>query len=122
MFFLRNGAGDPLVMAPIFSPLAAHTGYPSRPIPRSIISSPTSLRFGPPAVTSYGHSAIRPELANTEDQKHTIRIDTKLLAEAESGNPRKGKKDFAEELAKSSLLSAAVNPASTSGALFLLAC
>ena len=49
-------------------------------------------------ITSYGPSAIRPELANTEDRKHTIRIDTKLLAEAESGDPRKGKKDFAEEL------------------------
>jgi hypothetical protein len=49
-------------------------------------------------ITSYRPSAIRPELANTEDRKHTIRIDTKLLAEAESGDPRKGKKDFAEEL------------------------
>jgi hypothetical protein len=52
----------------------------------------------PKWITSYGPSAIRPELANTEDRKHTIRIDTKLLAEAESGDPRKGKKDFAEEL------------------------
>ena len=74
-------------------------------------------------ITSYGPSTIRPELANTEDRKHTIRIDTKLLAEAESGDPRKGKKDFAEELRQLSLLSARpVNPASTSGASYLLAC
>jgi len=41
---------------------------------------------------------VIPEFANSEGRKYTIRIDTKLLAEAESGDPNKGKKDFAEEL------------------------
>ena len=49
-------------------------------------------------ITSYGQSEVLPHLENTADRKHTIRIDTKLLAEAESGDPKKGKKDFAEEL------------------------
>jgi len=49
-------------------------------------------------ITSYGHSEVLPHFENTESRKHTIRIDTKLLAEAESGDPKKGKKDFAEEL------------------------
>jgi type III restriction enzyme len=49
-------------------------------------------------VTSYGLSEVLPEFQNTIERKHTIRIDTKLLAEAESRDPKKGKKDFAEEL------------------------
>src|ERR1700722_6014753 len=34
MFFFKNGAGDPLVISPIFSPATVYTGYPSRPLPR----------------------------------------------------------------------------------------
>lgn len=52
----------------------------------------------PKRVTSYGQSQVLPHFANTETRKHTIRIDTKLLAEAESGDVKKGKKNFAEEL------------------------
>ena len=50
--------------------------------------------------TSYGQSSVLPDFANTEGRKHTIRIDTKLLAEAESDDPNKGKKEFAEDLRK----------------------
>lgn len=49
-------------------------------------------------ITSYGQSQVLREFQNTAERKHTIRIDTKLLAEAESGGMKKGKKDFAEEL------------------------
>jgi type III restriction enzyme len=48
----------------------------------------------------YGKSAVLPEFANTATRKHAIRIDTKLLAEAESADPKKGRKDAAEELRK----------------------
>lgn len=50
--------------------------------------------------TVYGRSAVLEEFANTATRKHTIRIDTKLLAEAESDDPKKGKKDAAEALRK----------------------
>jgi type III restriction enzyme len=47
----------------------------------------------------YGQGAIFPELfSNTPTEKRTIRIDTKLLAEAESDDPKKKKQDAAEEL------------------------
>ena len=47
----------------------------------------------------YGKGAIFPEhFSNTPDEKRTIRIDTKLLAEAESDDPRKKRQDAAEEL------------------------
>ncbi len=49
--------------------------------------------------TVYGKGAIFPELfSNTDRVKRTIRIDTKLLAEAESDDPKKKKQDAAEEL------------------------
>lgn len=48
--------------------------------------------------TSYGQSEVLPQFQNTAERKYTIRIDSKLLAEAESGDPKKGKKDFAEDL------------------------
>jgi type III restriction enzyme len=38
--------------------------------------------------------------ANTPARKHTVRIDTKLLAEAESEDPNKRKADAAEALRK----------------------
>ena len=47
---------------------------------------------------SYGQSEVLPQFQNTAERKYTIRIDSKLLAEAESGDPKKGKKDFAEDL------------------------
>jgi type III restriction enzyme len=50
--------------------------------------------------TAYGPSNVLREFANTAERKHTIRIDTKLLAEAESDDPNKRKQDFAEELRK----------------------
>jgi len=49
--------------------------------------------------TIYGRGAIFPDLlSNTPEVKRTIRIDTKLLAEAESDDPQKKKAEAAEEL------------------------
>jgi type III restriction enzyme len=49
--------------------------------------------------TVYGKGAIFPEyFANTATEKRTIRIDTKLLAEAESDDPNKKKQEAAEAL------------------------
>jgi type III restriction enzyme len=48
---------------------------------------------------TYGQGAIFPKLfSNTPTEKRTIRIDTKLLAEAESDDPNKKRQDAAEEL------------------------
>ena len=41
----------------------------------------------PAKITVYGPSDVFPELANTPTEKRTIRIDSKLLAEAESDDP-----------------------------------
>jgi type III restriction enzyme len=47
----------------------------------------------------YGKGAIFPEyFSNTPGVNRTIRIDTKLLAEAESDDPKKKRQDAAEEL------------------------
>jgi type III restriction enzyme len=48
--------------------------------------------------TVFGASAILPEFANTSARKVTVRIDTELLAKAESSDPAKGKKQAGEEL------------------------
>ena len=49
--------------------------------------------------TVYSRGAVFPDyFSNTAEQKRTIRIDTKLLAEAESEEPGKTKQAFAEEL------------------------
>lgn len=48
----------------------------------------------------YGKSAILDEFANTANRKVTVRIDSKLLAEAESADPAKARKTAAEELRK----------------------
>ena len=48
--------------------------------------------------TIFGPSKILAEFTNTATLKRTIRIDTKLLAEAESDDPKKKKSDLAEEL------------------------
>ena len=53
----------------------------------------------PKTRTVYGKGAVFPTyLSNTATEKRTIRIDTKLLAEAESGDPDKKRKAAAEEL------------------------
>jgi type III restriction enzyme len=46
----------------------------------------------------YGTSAILPEFANTPARRYTLRIDNKVLAEAESEDPAKNKQKAAEEL------------------------
>lgn len=49
----------------------------------------------------FGDGAIFPEyLSNTESEKRTLRIDTKLLAKAEFHAPGKSKKQVSEELRK----------------------
>ena len=50
--------------------------------------------------TVYEGSKILPELSNSPSEKRTIRIDSKLLAEAESDDPNKRKTDIAEALRK----------------------
>ncbi len=50
--------------------------------------------------TVYEGGKILPELSNSATAKRTIRIDSKLLAEAESDDPNKKKTDVAEELRK----------------------
>src|SRR5690606_24124956 len=49
--------------------------------------------------TTYGSGAVFPEyFANTPNVKRTIRIDSKLLAVAESYDPNKSKQKAAEDL------------------------
>ncbi len=48
----------------------------------------------------YEGSKVLPEFSNSPTEKRTIRIDSKLLAEAESDDPNKKKTDVAEELRK----------------------
>ncbi len=50
--------------------------------------------------TVYGPSDVLPELANADGEKRTIRIDSKLLAEAESDDPKVKKDAAAEALRK----------------------
>lgn len=49
---------------------------------------------------AYGPSAILPEFASAPGRRYTVRIDTKLLKEAESQDQNKTKKTAAEELRK----------------------
>ncbi len=52
-------------------------------------------------VVNYGRGEVFPELlSNTAERKYTIRIDSKLLAEAESDVPGKNRSDAAEALRK----------------------
>jgi type III restriction enzyme len=46
----------------------------------------------------YGESSILPEFANTPQRKYTIRIDVRMLKEAESDDPTKNKQKAAEDL------------------------
>ena len=48
--------------------------------------------------TVYGPSRVFPEFANREGFTPTIRIDSKLLAQAESGDPNVTRNDAAEQL------------------------
>jgi len=60
--------------------------------------TPTRKRK-PKTKTTYGAGKLFPRhFANTPDRRYTLRIDTKLLAEAESENPSSNKKAAAEEL------------------------
>jgi len=55
------------------------------------------------AQTVYGNGAIFPEyFSNTPEVKRTIRIDTKLLAEAESDDPHKKRREPPRSCGKSS--------------------
>lgn len=58
-------------------------------------------RSKPSPKVSYGHGVVFPEyFANRAGLKRTIRIDTDLLAKAESDENNKSKKEMAEELRK----------------------
>jgi type III restriction enzyme len=48
--------------------------------------------------TAFGDSAVLPEFANTAKRKYTIRIDVKMLKDAESEDPTKTKQKAAEDL------------------------
>jgi len=62
--------------------------------------APTGKKGKPKKQIAYGASVILSEFANTAARRVTVRIDSKLLAEAESADPKKGKKTAAEELRK----------------------
>jgi len=61
------------------------------------VEEPVKGRGKKKALTIYGQSEIRPEFTNTTERKHTIRIDSKLLAQAESGLGT-SRQDAAEQL------------------------
>ncbi|MGD0389423.1 MAG: hypothetical protein ABSC42_10765 [Tepidisphaeraceae bacterium] len=62
-------------------------------------SEPAAKKAKPKTRTVYGKGAVFPEyFSNTATEKRTIRIDTKLLAEAESDDPNKKRRELAEEL------------------------
>lgn len=63
-------------------------------------SSRPAKKGGKKTRTVYGQSAILPEFANTAKEKRTLRIDTKLLAKAESQDADKTRQQAAEELRK----------------------
>jgi type III restriction enzyme len=54
----------------------------------------------PKARTTFGQSEVLSDFANTPARKHTIRIDSKLLAEAEIDDKNKTKPEAAEALRK----------------------
>ncbi len=62
-------------------------------------AAPTKRGKKPKPKTVYGRGEVFPELfSNTAARKFTIRIDSKLLAQAEAGGTGKKKADAAEEL------------------------
>ena len=62
--------------------------------------APKGKKDKPKKQVIYGSSFILPEFANTANRKVTIRIDNKILAQAESEDPTKNKQTAAEELRK----------------------
>jgi type III restriction enzyme len=59
----------------------------------------TRKKTKPKSITVYGKGEVYPEFfSNTAETKHTIRIDSKLLAEAESEDPTKRRSEAAEAL------------------------
>jgi type III restriction enzyme len=59
------------------------------------------IRIRPKPRISYGHGAVFPEyFQNTATIKHTIRIDSELLAQAEGEDPAVSRKEAAEALRK----------------------
>lgn len=66
-----------------------------------VATRPKTRKRKPRQVTTYSKGLVFPDLlSNTDDRKYTIRIDSKLLAEAESGDTTKTKADAAEALRK----------------------
>ena len=62
-------------------------------------AAPTKRGKTPRPRIAYGYGEVFPELfANTPERKYTIRIDSKLLAQAEAGEDGKNKADAAEAL------------------------
>ena len=59
-----------------------------------------SKKGKPKKQTVYGESAILPDFANNSNRKYTIRIDVKMLKDAESEDPAKTKQKAAEDLRK----------------------
>ena len=72
---------------------ADETGETPEPVPRGGKGKKPKTR------TVFGRGSVQPDLlSNTPAEKRTIRIDTKLLAEAESDDPNKNKRTMAEDL------------------------
>ena len=66
-------------------------------LPQSVVSEKKkAAKFK----TVFGESDILPEFSNTAVARRTLRIDSKLLAAAESDDPAKNRDDAAEELRK----------------------
>jgi type III restriction enzyme len=59
---------------------------------------PSPAKKKPKKQIAYGKSAILDDFANTRDRKYTIRIDVKMLRDAESEDPAKTKQKAAEDL------------------------
>ncbi len=62
--------------------------------------APAGKKEKPKKQIVYGKSEILPEFANSSTRKVTVRIDSKLLQEAEIADPAKARKTAAEELRK----------------------
>ena len=60
--------------------------------------APNGKKVKPKKQVVYGSSAILSEFANSVSRKLTIRIDNKILAQAESEDPTKNRQSAAEEL------------------------
>jgi type III restriction enzyme len=63
-----------------------------------VVSSKRSGKKAKPKITFGASELLIPEFANTAERKHTIRIDSKLLAEAETDEQNKTRPEAAEAL------------------------